>query len=68
MRNRLISRDFELLIVFGVFSLSPLFMNILAAACAHMLRVGPMCTAQAGTVSWLLDPCSPPRSIAANRG
>lgn len=49
MRNRLISRDFELLIVFGVFGLPPPFMNILAAARAHVLRAGPVCIAQAGT-------------------
>lgn len=41
LRSRLVARDFELLIVFGVFSLSPLYMNILAAVRAHALRVGP---------------------------
>lgn len=73
-RNRLVSRDFELPIVFGIFGLPPSCMNILAAARAHGLRAVPLCTAQAGTVCVLaagllhpselcckvrLEPCNP---------
>lgn len=69
-RDRLVSRDFELLIVFGVLGLPPPCTTVLAAARVHALRAGPLCTAQAGTLCVLAAGRTPaaPGSIAAKRG
>lgn len=60
-RNRLVSKDFELLIVFGVFSLPLPCVSMLAASRAQVLRAGtpPSAGWHCVCVSWLRDSSSP---------